>query len=83
MQLENVLSQVIDILFHSLGPLSSVLSAADWLLQNKKDGTPGSAITTLSEAFGIKGFTISITWSWILKQWREFNKSSAMTFLVD
>ena len=76
-------SQVIDILSHSLGPLSSALSAADWLFQNTKEGTPVSAITTLSEAFGIVGFTISISWSWILKQWREFNKGSAMAFLVD
>ena len=49
MQLEDVLSRVIDILFHSLGPLSSVLSAADWLLRNTKEDTPRS------EAFGIEG----------------------------
>ena len=70
LQLEDVLSQVIDILFHSLGPLSSALSAADWLLWNTKEGTPVCVITTLSEAFGKEGFTISITWSWTLKQWR-------------
>ena len=56
MQLEDVLSQVIDILSHSLGPLSSALSTADWLFQNTKECTPVSAITTLSEAFGIEGF---------------------------
>ena len=83
LQLEDVLSQVIDILSHALGPLSSALSEADWLFQNTKEGTLVSAITTLSEAFGIVGFTISISWSWILKQWREFNKGSAMAFLVD
>ena len=55
------LSQVIDILFHSLGPLSSALSAADWLLRNSNEDTPVSAITRLSEAFGMEGFTISIT----------------------
>ena len=82
MQLENVLSQMKDILLHWLGPLSSAISAADWLLTNAKEGTPVSAITTLSEAFGIEGFTINITWSWILKQWGEFNKDSAMAFLV-
>ena len=70
LQLEDVLSQVIDILSHSLGPLSSALSTADWLFQNTKECTPVSATTTLSEAFGIEGFTISISWSWILKQWR-------------
>ena len=53
------------------------------LLRNTKEGTPVSIITTLSEAFGIEGFTISISWSWILKQWREFNKGSAVAFLVD
>ena len=73
----------IDILSHSLGPLSSALSTADWLFQNTKECTPVSGITTLSEAFGIEGFTISISWSWILKQWREFNKGSAMAFLAD
>ena len=83
LQLEDVLSQVIDILSHSLGLLSSVLSTADWLFQNTNECTPVCAITTLSEAFGIEGFTISISWSWILKQWREVNKGSAMTFLVD
>ena len=83
LQLEDVLSQVTDILSHSLGPLSSALSRADWLFQNTKECTPVSAITTLSEAFGIEGFTISISWSWILKQWREFNKGSAIAFLVD
>ena len=62
MQLEDVLSQVIDVLSHSLGPLPSALSAADWLFRNTKEGTPVSAITTLSEAFGIEGFTISISW---------------------
>ena len=105
LQSEDVHSQVIDILSHSLGPLSSALSAADWffairrkalqlvLFRNTKDGTPVnviskykgrySIITTLSEASGIEGFTISISWSWILKQWREFNKGSAVAFLVD
>ena len=73
LQLEDVLSQVIDILSHSLGPLPSVLSAADWLFRNKNEGTPVIAITILSEAFGIEGFTIRISRSWILKQWREFN----------
>ena len=82
MQLEDV-SQVIDILSHWLGPLSSPLSAANWLFPNTKGGTPVSVITTLSEAFGIEGSTISISWSWILKQWREFNKGSAIAFLVD
>ena len=66
LQFEDILSQVIDILSYSLGPLSSALSTADWLLQNTKEGTPVSAITTLSEAFGKEGFTISITWSRIL-----------------
>ena len=73
LQLEDVLSQVIDVLSQSLGPLPSALSAADWLFRNTKEGTPVSAITTLSEAFGIEGFTISMSWSWIFKQWREFN----------
>ena len=41
---------------------------------NTKEEIPVSVITTLSEAFGVEGFTISISWSWILKQWREFNK---------
>ena len=81
LQLEDVLSQAIDILSHSLGPLPTALSRPDWLFQNTKECTPVSAITTLSEAFGIEGFTISISWSWILKQWREFNKDSAI--LVD
>ena len=53
------------------------------LFRNTKEGTPVSIITTLSEAFGIEGFMISISWSWILKQWREFNKGSAVAFLVD
>ena len=83
LQLEDVLSQVIDILSHSLGALFSALSAADWLFQNTKECTPVSAITILSETFGIEGFTISISCSLILKQWREFNKDSAMAFLVD
>ena len=84
LQLEDVLSQVIDILPHSLGPMFSALSAADWSLRNTKEGTPVSAITTLSEAFGIEGFTItSIIWSWIFKQLIEFNKGSVMAFLVD
>ena len=61
LQLEDVLSRVIDILFHSLGPLSSVLSAADWLLRNTNEGPPVSAITTLNEACGAEGFTITIT----------------------
>ena len=52
LQLEDVLSQVIDVLSHSLGPLPSALSAADWLFRNTEEGTPVSAITTLSEAFG-------------------------------
>ena len=55
LQLEDVFSQVIDILFHSLGSLSSALSAAGWLLRNTDEGTPVSAITTLSEAFGVGG----------------------------
>ena len=79
LQLKGVLSQVID---HSLGPLSSVLSA-HWSLRNTNEGNPVSAITTLNEALGIKGFIISITWSCILNQWKEFNKGRAMTFLVD
>ena len=83
LQLKDVPSQVTNILFHSLGPLSSVLSAADRLRRNAKEGISISAITTLSEAFGSERFTISITWSWILKQWRGFNKGSAMAFLVD
>ena len=45
LQLEDVHSQVIDILSHSLGPLSSALSAADWLFRNTKEGTPVSVIT--------------------------------------
>ena len=53
--------QLEDVLSHSLGPLPSALSAADWLFQNTKEGTPVSAITTLSEAFGIEEFTISIS----------------------
>ena len=53
------------------------------LFRNIKEGTPVSIITTLSEAFGIEGFTISISWSWILKQWRVLNKGSAVAFLVD
>ena len=61
LQLEDVFSRVIDILFHSLGSLSSALSAAGWLLRNTDEGIPVSAITTLSEAFGVGGFTISIT----------------------
>ena len=60
LQLEDVLSQVIDILSLSLGPLSSVLSPADWLRRNTNEGTPVGAITTLSEAFGIESFIISI-----------------------
>ena len=41
MQSEDVHSQVIDILSHSLEqPLSSALSAADWLFRNTKEGTP-------------------------------------------
>ena len=51
------------------------------LFRNTKEGTPVSIITALSEAFGIEGFTISISWSWIFKQWREFNKGSAVAFL--
>ena len=53
------------------------------LFRNTKEGTPVSIIPTLSEAFGIEGFMISISWPWILKQWREFNKGSAVAFLVD
>ena len=53
------------------------------LFRNTKEGTPVSIITTLSEAFRIEGFKISISRSWILKQWREFNKGSAVAFLVD
>ena len=83
LQLEDVFSQVIDILYHLLGPWSSALSAADRLLPNTNEGTTVIAITTLSEAFGIESFTIRITWSWILKQWREFDKGSAMALLVD
>ena len=60
LQLEDVLSQVIDVLSHSLGPLPSALSTADWLFRNTKEGTPVSAITTLSEAFGIEGCTIRV-----------------------
>ena len=52
LELEDVLSQVIGVLSHSLGPVPSALSAADWLFRNTKEGTPVSAITTLSEAFG-------------------------------
>ena len=48
---KDITSHVIDILSHSLGPLSSVLSAADWVLRNTREGTPVSAITTLGEAF--------------------------------
>ena len=83
LQLEDVFSRVIDILFHSLGSLSSALSAAGWLLRNTDEGIPVSAITTLSEAFGVGGFTISITWSGILIQWAEFNTGSSIAFLVD
>ena len=53
------------------------------LFRNTREGTPVSIITTLSEAFVIEGFTISISLSWTLKQWREFNKGSAMAFLGD
>ena len=53
------------------------------LFRNTKETTTVSIITTLSEAFVIESFTISISWSWILKQWREFNKRSAVAFLVD
>ena len=60
LELEDALSQVIDILSLSLGPLSSVLSAADWLHRNTNEGTPVSAITTLNEAFGIEGCIFSI-----------------------
>ena len=81
LQLEDVLSHVIDILSHSLGPLSSALSTADWSLQNRKEDTPVSAIIKLSEAYGTQGFTIRIIWSWILKQWIEFNKGSAVAFV--
>ena len=52
LQLEHVLCRVIDILSHSLGPLSFALSAANWLFQNKKECTPVSVITTLSEPLG-------------------------------
>ena len=52
------------------------------LFRNTKEATPVSIIT-MSEAFGIEGFKISISWSWILKQWRQFNKGSAVAFLVD
>ena len=83
MQLEDVLSQVIDVLSHSLGPFPSALSAADWLFRNTKEGTPVSAITTLSEAFGIEGFTISVSWSWILKQWREINEGIPRRWMGD
>ena len=83
LQLEDVLSQVIDVLSHSLGPLPSALSTADWLFRNTKEGTPISAITTLSEAFGIEGCTISASWSWILKQWREFNEGIPRRWMGD
>ena len=83
LQLEDVLSHVIDVLSHSLGPLPSALSAADWLFRNTKEGTPVSAITTLSEAFGIEGFTISVSWSWILKQWIEFNGGIPRSWMGD
>ena len=85
LQLDDILSQVIAKLSHSLGSLSSALSSADWLLRNTNRASTVSAITILSETFGIEGFTISITgtWSWILKQCREFNKGSAMAFLVN
>ena len=53
------------------------------LFRNTKEGTPVSIIITLGEAFGIEDFTISISWSWILKQWRELNKGSSVAFLVD
>ena len=46
LQLEDVLSQVIDILSHSLGSLTSALSTANWLFQNTKECTPVSTITT-------------------------------------
>ena len=45
LQSEDVHSQVIDILSHSLGPLSSALSAADCLSRNTKEGTPVSVIS--------------------------------------
>ena len=53
------------------------------LCQKWRNKTVQSTIKTLNEAFGIEGFTISITWEWILRQRREFNKGSAMAFLVD
>ena len=62
---------------------SLFLSTSDWLLRYTNEGTAINAITTLSEAFGVEGFAISITWSWILKQLREFNKGSAIAVLVD
>ena len=52
------------------------------LFWNTKESTPVSIITTLSEAFGTEGFPISISWSWIWKQWREI-KGSAVAFLVN
>ena len=45
LQSEDVHSHVIDILSYSLGPLSSALSAADWLFRNTKEGTPVSVIS--------------------------------------
>ena len=76
LQLEDVFSHVIDILFHSLESLSSVLPAADWLLRNTNEGTRVSDITTLSEAFVIDVFTIIITWSW------NFNNGESLTRVV-
>ena len=76
LQLEDVLSHVISIPFHSLESLSLALSAADWLLRNTNEGTPFNAITTLSEAFGTESFTISIICSWI------FNSGESLTRVV-
>ena len=45
LQSEDVHSQVIDILSHSLGPFCSALLAADWLFRNTKEGTPVSVIS--------------------------------------
>ena len=68
LQSEDVHSQVIDILScpqpyqQQIGYFEIRRKALELVLfRNTKDGTPASIITTLSEAFGIEGFTISIS----------------------
>ena len=74
LQLEDVFSRVIDILFHSLAPLSSALSAAAWLLQNTNEGTPVSAL-------GLRVLSSVLHWHGFWR--RAFNKDNSIAFLVD